>query len=359
MTRQVGDFRVGLYKMRVKLKIWIVFIAIFSATLPSAIGQYVKIGDGSYKGTLGGPMVGSTTKDTQVSRFAYIFPKAELANLYHKDTIESCEFFHVLSTFAPNSSTFCKIWIQNTSRADFGTGKLHFPTETKNSTLVFSNTPASYIGTSEKFYKIPFATSKFVYDSLNGENLVMFVEYRQIKKQSSTIQWYYEGSLTVPNYGANQLKYGISTNGIDSLSSTGSYHPTIIFNFPKFQKDIAIMKVYSLGKLPLPLGKPDSVQVLLRNVGKQTLTNYNVHTRSKGFNTQKDSFEVSIAPGEQGFFTVPSLNPVNAGLDTVYVESKDPNKYNNSGESYRLGNANVYSYRDVTQSPAPGGIGFN
>jgi hypothetical protein len=345
--------------MRVKSKIWIVFIAILSATFPMAKGQYVKIGDGSYTGTLGGPMVASTTKDTQVSRFAYIFPKAELANLYHKDTLESCEFFHVLSSFAPNSSTFCKIWIQNTSRSDFGPGKLYFPTETKNSTLVFSNTPASYIGSLEKFYRIPFSTNKYVYDSLKGENIAMFVEYSQIKKQSSTLQWYFEGSLTVANYGANQLKYGISTTGLDSLPSSGSYHPTIIFNFPKFQKDIAVLKVYTLGKLPLPLGKPDSVQVLLRNVGKQTLTKYSVYTRSQGFNNQKDSFKVTIAPGDQGFFTVPSLTPTNTGLDTVFVESKDPNYYNNSSESYRLGNPNVYSYRDVTQSPAPGGIGFN
>jgi len=359
LPRQVDHFRVGLYKMRGKLKIWLVFVAIFFAIIPAALGQYVKIGDGSFAGTLGGPMVASTTKDTQVSRFAYIFPKAELANLYHKDTIESCEFFHVASIAAPNSSTFCKIWIQNTSRSDFGAGKLHFPTETKNSALVFSNTPSSYIGALEKFYKIPFTTSKYVYDSLNGENLAIFVEYQQIKKQTSTLQWYFEGPTTVTSYAANQVKYGISTTGFDSLPNSASYHPTIILNFPKFQKDIAIIKVYSLGKLPIPLGKPDSVQVLLRNVGKQTLSNYNVYTRSKGFNTQKDSFKVSIAPGEQGFFNVPSLNPVNAGLDTIYVESNDPNNYNNSGESYRLGNANVYSYRDVTQSPAPGGIGFN
>ena len=79
MTRQVDHFRVGLYKMRGKLKIWLVFVAIFYAIIPAALGQYVKIGDGSFAGTLGGPMVASTTKDTQVSRFAYIFPKAELA----------------------------------------------------------------------------------------------------------------------------------------------------------------------------------------------------------------------------------------------------------------------------------------
>ena len=345
--------------MKGKLKIWLVFVAIFCAIIPALIGQYVKIGDGSFAGTLGGPMVASTTKDTQVSRFAYIFPKALLANLYHKDTIESCEFFHVASTSAPNSSTHCKIWIQNTSRSDFGAGKIHFPTETKNSTLVFSNTPASYIGVLEKFYKIPFTTSRYVYDSLNGENLAIFVEYRQVKKQTANLQWYFEGPTTVTSYAANQVKYGFSTTGFDSLPSSASYHPTIILNFPKFQKDIAILKVYTLGKLPLPLGKPDSVQVLLRNVGKQTLSSYSVYTRTQGFNTLKDSFKVSIAPGEQRFFTVPSLNPVNVGLDTVFVESKDPNKYNNSGESYRRGNANVYSYRDVTQSPAPGGIGFN
>ncbi|MDA0784221.1 MAG: T9SS type A sorting domain-containing protein [Bacteroidetes bacterium] len=345
--------------MRGKLKIWLVFVAIFYSIIPAALGQYVKIGDGSYAGTLGGPMVASTTKDTQVSRFAYIFPKAELANLYHKDTIISCEFFHVASLAAPNSSTLCKIWIQNTSRSDFGAGKLHFPTETKNSTLVFSNTPSSYIGALEKFYKIPFSTSRYVYDSLNGENLAIFVEYQQIKKQTSTLQWYFESPTTVTSYAANQVKYGISTTGFDSLPNSASYHPTIILNFPKFQKDIAIIKVYSLGKLPIPLGKPDSVKVLLRNVGKQTLSNYYVYTRSQGFNTQKDSFKVSIDPGDQGFFTVPSLNPVNAGLDSVFVESHDPNNYNNSGESFRLGNANVYSYRDVTQSPAPGGIGFN
>lgn len=97
------------------------------------------------------------------------------------------------------------------------------------------------------------------------------------------------------------MKYGFSTTGFDSLPSSASYHPTIILNFPKFQKDIAILKVYTLGKLPLPLGKPDSVQVLLRNVGKQTLSSYSVYTRTQGFNTLKDSFKVSIAPGEQRF----------------------------------------------------------
>ena len=359
LTPHVGDFRVGLYKMRGIIKIGLLIGVILSTTIAVAYGQYVKIGDGSYTGTLGGPMVASTTKDTQVSRFAYIFPKAELANLYHKDTIESCEFFHVISSVAPNSSTFCKIWLQNTSRSDFGSGKLHFPTETKNSVLVFSNTPASYIGSAEQFYKIPFTSAKYLYDSLKGENLAMFVEYRQIRKQTSALQWYFEGSLTVANYGANQVKYGISTAGFDSLPNSGSYHPTIIFNFPKFQKDISVLKVYTLGKLPLPLGKPDSVQVLLRNVGKQALVNYSIYTRSKGFNTQKDSFKVSINPGEQRFFTVPSLNPLITGLDTVYVESHDQNNYMNSGASYRLGNTNVYSYRDVTQAPAPGGIGFN
>lgn len=117
--------------------------------------------------------------------------------------------------------------------------------------------------------------------------------------------------------------------------------------------------MYTLGKIPLPLGKPDSVQALVRNVGKKTLSAFRVYTKSIGYNKQRDSFQVSLLPGEETFVNVPSLNPLNGGLDSIYVTCNDKNNSNNSGVSYRLGNPNVYSYRDVTLSPAPGGIGFN
>jgi len=323
-----------------------------------ASAQYVKIGDGSYAGTLGGPMVASTTRDTQTSRFAYIIPRAVLGNMVHHDTLVSMEFYRVAGS-APNTSTTCKIWLSNTNRTDFGTGKLHFPTERNNAQLVFSGSPSSYIGGTEKFYNLPFNNKAYVFDTTQGDNLVLLVEYNQIKKQASTFQWYFEGPATVSSYAVNQVKYGIGVNPVDSLPSSTSYHATMIFNFPKFNQDLAIIKVYTLGKIPLPLGKPDSVQALLRNVGKKTLRNFTVYTHSKGYNKQKDSFQITLLPGEESFFDVPALNPLNVGLDSIYVTSNDINSSNNSGVSYRLGNPNIYSYRDVTLSPAPGGIGFN
>ncbi|MBM3438327.1 MAG: hypothetical protein FJX91_04250, partial [Bacteroidetes bacterium] len=69
-----------------------------------ASAQYVKIGDGSYAGTLGGPMVASTIRDTQTSRFAYIIPRAVLGNMVHHDTLVSMEFYRVAGS-APNTST--------------------------------------------------------------------------------------------------------------------------------------------------------------------------------------------------------------------------------------------------------------
>ena len=344
--------------MKGKGHIWGWLWVFFLLLTHSATAQYVKIGDGSYAGTLGGPMLASTSRDTQTSRFAYIIPKSALGNMIHLDTLTSIEFYRV-SGSAPNTSTDCKIWLNNTSRGDFGTGKLHFPTESNNAQLVFSGSPSSYIGGTEKFYKIPLNNKPYVFDTTLGDNLVLLVEYSQTKKQNSVLQWYFEGPATVSAYALNQVKYGIGISPIDSLPSSSSYHPTMIFNYPKFNQDLAIIKVYALGKIPLPLGKPDSVQALVRNVGKKTISGFPVYTNSIGYNKQKDSFQVTLLPGEELFVNVPSLNPLNGGLDSIYVTCKDKNNSNNSGVSFRLGNPNVYSYRDVTLSPAPGGIGFN
>ena len=328
--------------MKGKGHIWGWLWVFFLLLTHSATAQYVKIGDGSYAGTLGGPMLASTSRDTQTSRFAYIIPKSALGNMIHLDTLTSIEFYRV-SGSAPNTSTDCKIWLNNTSRGDFGTGKLHFPTESNNAQLVFSGSPSSYIGGTEKFYKIPLNNKPYVFDTTLGDNLVLLVEYSQTKKQNSVLQWYSEGPATVSAYALNQVKYGIGISPIDSLPSSSSYHPTMIFNYPKFNQDLAIIKVYTLGKIPLPLGKPDSVQALVRNVGKKTISGFPVYTNSIGYNKQKDSFQVTLLPGEELFVNVPSLNPLNGGLDSIYVTCKDKNNSNNSGVSFRLGNPNVYS----------------
>lgn len=319
--------------------------------------QSVQIGSGYITGTIGGPYSASTLRDTQFSRFAYIFPKSVLGNITHGDTIVSTEFYRVAGAI-PDSNASITFWFGNTNRSDFGSGKISFAGEIGKATLAIQTKPSIIFGPEEKFYPIQFLKG-YRYDSLKGENLTMFVEFKQWKKPKNGITFYLENSNSVVGYANNQTKYYAGGSNIDSLPSSTSYHPTLIFNFPKFNQDIDIQKVYTLGKIPLPLGKPDSVQVLVKNVGKKPLKQFTIYTRSKGANIEKDSFKVSLNYGESKIVTVPSLNPLKNGLDTVFVESKDINNYNNSAFSYRLGNPNVYSYRDVTESPEPGGIGFN
>ncbi|MFZ9778500.1 MAG: hypothetical protein ACO3CI_09280, partial [Schleiferiaceae bacterium] len=184
-------------------------------------------------------------------------------------------------------------------------------------------------------------------------------EYEQRDTQGTPTNFYFESGFTVPGYSLLQVHYASGSTLPDSLPTTTQYHPTIRFHYPRADVDLEVVKVYSLGKMPVPLGQPDSVKVLLRNVGKKALNQQRVYTYSSGANAQRDSFAVSLDKREAAFFNVPSLNPSKRGLDTVWVESPDAQKGNNRAWSLRLANENVYSYRQVNDGPAPGGIGFN
>ncbi len=336
------------------IRIFILSVILFVKPLQS---QYIKIGNGYISGTIAGPFSASTSRDTQYSKFAYIFPKSVLGNLVHGDTVSSIEVFRVGGGL-PDSTCVFTVYMGNTNRSDFGSGKISFSNEVSKAKHVGNFKPSEVFNTMEKFYPLVFS-NKYRYDSLSGENLTLFIEYKQWKKQPVAMSFYIETPSSIIGYANNQTKYLVSTTNQDSLPSSTSYHPTIVFNFPKFQQDVAVIKTYTLGKMPLPLGKPDSVQVLVKNVGKSKLTNYWLKTYSIGKNKQLDSFRISLNVGEENFFQVPSLNPKTQGQDTIYVESPDINVSNNSAWSVRLGNPNVYSYRDITLSPAPGGIGFN
>lgn len=331
---------------------------VLSFILPVS-SQYVQIGQGSYLGMIGGPIHTSAGTATYSSRFAYIYPEAVLGNLKHGDTISSLEFMRLAGT-GLNSSCNMKIFLKNTSLNDFGSGILRWSAEVSGLTAVYDQNPGTDIGTSEGFQRIPFNNSVFVFDTTLGDNLELLVEYRQTAVQSNIINWYFENSGTVSGFASNQTKYITNMNLSDSLSSSSDYHPTIIFNYPRYDNDIAVLKVYTLGKLPVPLGNPDSVKVLVRNVGKKAQTGVNINTWLVGYNSAADSVKFSIGSLENKFVNLPSLNPLNKGLDTVHAGiSGDQNSQNNYGVSYRLNNENVYSYRDVTLAPSAGGIGFN
>lgn len=334
------------------------YLLVLMLTCGVSTAQYVRIGDGNFLGTVGGPMVSDITNATYNSRFAYIYPRTVLGNLKHGDTIESIEFLRSAGA-GLNGNCNLTIWLKNTSKSDFGAGRLHFPNETTGATRVYDQNPSGEIKTTEAYQQIPFFNRKFVFDTTLGENLELLVEYKQTAVQSARINWYFENSGTVSGFTTNQTKSYFGTALPDSLSNTSDYHPSIILNYPRIDKDIAVLGVYTLGKLPVPLGNPDSVKVLVRNVGKKDLSAEKIQTLMRGTNSGLDSTTVSLRKGVESFVNLPSLNPTKKGLDSVFAIALDANKSNNSARSFRLANENIYSYRDVTQSPAPGGIGFN
>ena len=334
-----------------------IFSIIFILSTQFLGAQFVQIGSGNYLGNFAGPIRTNASQKVFNSRYAYIFPKSVLGNLTHGDTIQSLEFYR---TDGPAFDTTCKlkIWIGNTNRANFGPSKVSFLSEISNATQIYNQNPKKHIGTTENFYELPFST-KFRYDSTLGENLTLYVEFNQFDTIKGAFNFYFEGSFSVSGYATQQTQFNTGITLTDSLQFITEYHPTIRFNYPRFSKDAFVRGVYTLGKIPLPLGNPDSVKVLIKNVGKSDLVNFKCFTNSIGANKLKDSFTINLPKGQERFFVVPSLNPSKKGIDTVFVNCVDQNSSNNSESSIRLGNENIYSYRDITQGPAPGGIGFN
>lgn len=335
-----------------------IFLLLFSIlSFKCSFSQFVQIGNGSYLGTFAGPIRTISTQKIYQSKFAYIFPKNTLGNLRDGDSITSLEFYRADGAAIPPNNKM-KIWITNTNRSDFGTVGINFSQEIMGATKVFDTLLGNNIGSDEGFYPMQFS-SPFKYDSTYGENLALYILFDQVDTLVGTFSFYFEGSLTVSGYANRQTQFSFGPRASDTLNNITEYKPTIIFNYPRENIDAEIRKVYTLGKIPLPLGNPDSVKVFVRNVGKKNWNNLKFYTYSTGKNKQKDSFYANVAVGKEKFLIVPSLNPITKGIDTIFVQSSDKFTQNNTAFSVRLGNENIYSYRDITLSPAGGGIGFN
>jgi hypothetical protein len=329
-------------------------ISLFSG---EALSQFVQIGNGNFLGTAGGPLIARNNVANYQSKYAYIFPQNVLGNMKHGDTLTSLSFYRALGDgFTGNCSL--QIWLDNTHLDDWGNSPISFNFNTNGATEVYYDHPGTHFGLEGKFYELPF-TKPFVFDTTFGKNLSLMVFYEQFDTIKGSVRFYFEGSSSVSGYYSPQVRYSIGTTADDSLRTVTEYHPTIRFAFPREDQDIDVLKLYTLGKLPVPLGNPDSVKVLMRNVGKKDIQALKCYTYTKGPNEQKDSFSVSITKGAEQIFNVPSLSPSNKGTDTVWVQSTDNNNSNNVASSLRWANENIYSYRDISQPPAGGGIGFN
>ena len=335
----------------------------FFATLPSVFGQYVRIGDGAFgNSNVAGPM-NSTTVNNAWGRYAYIWPASLLGNLRHGDTIFSAEFYKDNNVNLQGSPIFT-IWMKMTDSTQYGTRPLSFSTATgmSGAKRVYDRNPGTDASGNEGWKRFPFHLGGFVVDTTKGKNLEVFIEYIQTGTQTQNIPWLYENRFSITSLfiGQTRLQTGAGTPA-DSLRTLSDVHPSMILNYPRADRDLQIMKLYTLGKLPVPLGNPDTIRALVRNVGKRTLTGHKVEVRSRGANLLRDSATLpNLAPGEERFVTLGSLDGSRIGMDTLLaISMRDGNKSNDTASSLRIATANVYSYKDPATPPAGGGIGFN
>lgn len=322
------------------------------------LAQYAKVGEGNFLGTAAGPIL-TDTASSWVSRYAYIYPIDELGNIKHGDTISSLEL-NRSAGFALQNGGNLALYVQNTSASDFTASPLIWSNSISNATLVYNQNPQTDIAATDGYHRINFNTQKFKYDSTKGKNLIFYFEWKQTAKQLGRISFYYDNKVYFTSYLDNQCKWYSGRKANDTLQNSSDAHPHLIINYPRYDKDIEVIGIYTMGKLPVPLGNPDSVMAYVRNVGKKRITSQQMELRIKGANKLADTSTFSINSMQEKFVTLSSLFPKNKGIDTVIINAVgDSNTSNNSMFTLRLDNENIYSYRDITKGPGPGGIGFN
>ncbi len=345
-----------IYKLFVKL-----FLLILTLHISHLKAQVIELGTGSFTNSnVAGPANTATTISS-TSRYAYIFPESIVNTLIHGDSIVSLDFLRNAGDTLVNGCNM-KIYMRMTVKTDYGSNNIHWVNQSGATGMkkVYDNNPKAEIGKKNDWVRF-LLTSAYVVDTTFGKNLEILIEYTQNGSLKSNIFWTYENRFTVNGYAANQCKYYRGVNGFlaDSTNNSSDIHPTIKINFPRYNQDASVVKVYALGKLPVPLGNPDTVRALVKNIGKQSFNNQKFYIISKGANKLIDSANITLGYLETKLINLPLLYPNKLGLDTLIVKiAYDQNATLNASQTYRIATENIYSYKDPTQSLA-GGIGFN
>jgi hypothetical protein len=323
--------------------------------------QVISLGIGSFTGSnvIGPAFTGNTAGAS--SRYAYIFPESLMKNLRHGDSIKSLSFHRNAGASISGSSNL-RIYIRTTVNSAYGNRSINWVnlTGATGMTKVYDKDPGADIGSRNGWVRFSFSKA-YVVDTILGRNFEVLVEYSQTTAQAGSIFWSYENSGSVPGYMANQTKFiRVNTGTIpDTTNSSTELHPSIRIEFPRTDFDLSVSKMYSLGKLPVPLGNPDTVRAIISNVGKKAAVNFKVYLKSKGANKLVDSALYSLGYLEEKLLNMPLIYPTATGLDTLTVQIvNDDDISRNSVSITRLATENIYSYKDPA-TPIAGGVGFN
>ncbi len=342
-------------------QILIAIVLFFGTSIINA--QRITIGPGINGGTnLFGPF-NTDTAANSFSRVAYIYDQSLLDGIRHGDSITAIDFEK--TSFATFSGTAnCIIWMGNTTKVDFGPNNIHFLAErlNLNTVQVYNSNPIAFISGTEGYKRLDLATF-YKYDTSRGKNLAIFVEYIQATPQNVVMNWNFDVAGNMPAYINNQLKQ-IRGKGLvipDSTNFSSSIHPNIRLYIPRNDYEARIVIPYLYGKMPVPLGNPDTMKILVENLGKKSFNGQKAFVNSAGANVFFDSLVMPMLSSYQSIIiNYPIVNIFNRGFDTLtFSITADSSNLDNRSIFLRQATDNVYSYRHLLEPPAPGGIGFN
>ena len=328
--------------------------------------QYTQVGNGTFASFFYGPMA-TIDSTPYFNRHAYMYPSASIGNLQHGDTIRSIEFMRTGSDTLAGTANF-RIYLKNSSRADFGSGSLNWRAEVRDSgmQLVFDDHPKSYIGSTAGLVRFDFSPGNYyVFDTTGAAiHLQVLVEYTQQTNQFNPIAWYNESSFTVTGFVSNnesKLLSGGGANWNDSLSTSSTQiKPTIRFNHPRHAQNLEVRNIYALGRVPLRMRTADTIKAIVQNIGLDTVTGHKVYLQVSGANIYEDSISIGqLAPYEQRMVRFDRYQPSNQGREVLdVVIQQDGDTSDNRSSKARLVNYNIYTHADPFTGNA-GGIGFN
>lgn len=354
-------FRLDLMNMMRLLRFVSIGFFVLTSFLSSA--QYTIIGQNSFAGTnVYGPMTSDVNDNQAFSRHAYIYPVAALGVLQHGDSIRSVEYFKSSNNGFRGTPNF-KIFLNNSTAADFGPGNIHWPDRSTRTGAqkVFDSNPSSIAGTTTGWKKFEFIQPYF-YDTTRGHNLEILTEFTQDSAQNAVISWVYENDFTVPQFVSNDETKFVFNAGSprDSTISRNVRKPYIKINFFRYSENLECTIIYGLGQVPVLMLAPDTIRARMQNVGLDTVKNKKAFLLVTGANNHLDSVSLpDLAPHEEIMVEFPNHQPDTSGRETLSVfVGKDDYAADDTASMDRAVNYNVYSHADPFSGIA-GGIGFN
>lgn len=313
----------------------------------------------------------TATLDSQFCRHAYLYPAAVFTNvsangdtvqLKHGDTIRSMEFGKTSFTELRGNPNF-KIYLRNNPFANFGTGNIDWEAEANLAQLVYDGDPTDVLGNTPGYKRFDFnQVPYYVYDTTNGKNLEVLVQYTQDSGQTAIISYNFDTPNSQPLYtSSDEGKFLNGTLPLTKQTTLSSANkPAIRFNFFRYRNNLEIRNIYALGRVPVLSGTGDSIKFLVENVGLETQYNRKVFLTLSLANTYKDTLLIdSIAPHQTRVFAFPPHAPDTVGTEQIsIVLDHDEYPDNDSSGIQRLVTYNDFSHSDPFQANS-GGIGFN